>query len=82
MGLDKELNTNKAIEAVKMAVAKAMNNKPLFSSSFKVNKRVLVIGGGVAGMQAALDCADGGLDVILVEKSSGDLSDFIASPTR
>ncbi len=69
IGEDKELNTNKAIEAVKMAVAKVMNNKPLYSSSFKVNKRVLVIGGGVAGMQAALDCADGGLDVVLVEKS-------------
>ena len=69
VGLDKELNTNKAIETIKMAVAKVMRNKPLFSSSFKVNKRVLVIGGGVAGMQAALDCAEGGLDVILVEKS-------------
>jgi heterodisulfide reductase subunit A2 len=69
IGTDKELNTNKAIEAVSMAVAKVMQNKPLFSTSFKVNKRVMVIGGGVAGMQAALDCADGGLDVILVEKS-------------
>jgi heterodisulfide reductase subunit A len=69
VGLDKELNTNKAIDVVKMAVAKAMQNKPLFSQSFKVNKKVLVIGGGVAGMQAALDCADGGLDVLLVEKS-------------
>ncbi|HNS15126.1 MAG TPA: CoB--CoM heterodisulfide reductase iron-sulfur subunit A family protein [Syntrophorhabdaceae bacterium] len=69
IGENKELNTNKAIEAVKMAVAKVMNDKPLYSSSFKVNKRVMVIGGGVAGMQAALDCADGGLDVILVEKS-------------
>lgn len=69
VGLDKEANTNKAIEAIKMAVAKVMQNKPLYSSSFKVNKRVLVIGGGVAGMQAALDCGDGGLEVVLVEKS-------------
>jgi heterodisulfide reductase subunit A len=69
IGEDRDANTNKAIEVVRMAVAKAAQNKPLFSSSFKVNKRVLVIGGGVAGMQAALDCADGGLDVILVEKS-------------
>ena len=37
---------------------------------FSINKRVLVIGGGVAGIQAALDCADGGLEVILVEKTS------------
>jgi heterodisulfide reductase subunit A len=69
IGLDKDLNTNKALEAVTMAVAKAMQDKPLYSSSFKINKRVMVIGGGVAGMQSALDCADGGLDVILVEKS-------------
>lgn len=69
IGEDRDANTNKAIEVVRMAVAKVAQNKPLFSSSFKVNKRVLVIGGGVAGMQAALDCADGGLDVILVEKS-------------
>ena len=63
IGENKEANTGKAIEAVRMAVAKVMQNKPLYSTSFKVNKRVLVIGGGVAGMQAALDCADGGLDV-------------------
>jgi heterodisulfide reductase subunit A2 len=69
IGEDKALNTNKAIEAVRMAVEKVVRDKPLFSSSFKVNKRVLVIGAGVAGMQSALDCADGGLDVVLVEKS-------------
>jgi len=33
-----------------------------------VVQRVLVIGGGVAGIQAALDCAEGGLEVVLVEK--------------
>ena len=69
IGEDKELNTNKAIEAVRMAVEKVIRDKPLYSTSFKINKRVLVIGAGVAGMQSALDCADGGLDVVLVEKS-------------
>ncbi len=69
IGENKEANTEKAIEAVRMAVMKVMQNKALYSSSFKVNKRVLVIGGGVAGMQAALDCADGGLETIIVEKS-------------
>jgi heterodisulfide reductase subunit A len=69
IGLDKEANTQKAIEAVRMAVEKVKQNKPLFPSSFKVNKRVLVIGAGVAGMQAALDCADGGLETVIVEKS-------------
>ncbi len=69
VGENKEANTNKAVEAVRMAVMKVMQDKPLFSSSFKVNKRVLVIGGGVAGMQAALDCADGGHETVIVEKS-------------
>jgi len=69
IGEDKELNTNKAVETIKLAVEKVKQNKPLFPAKFKINKRVLVIGGGVAGMQAALDCADGGLDVVLVEKS-------------
>ena len=69
IGEDKEANTDKAIEAVRMAVAKAMLDKPLHPSSFPVKKRVLVIGAGVAGMQAALDCADGGLETVIVEKS-------------
>ena len=69
IGENKELNTNKAVEAVRMAVEKVIRDKPLHSTAFKINKRVLVIGAGVAGMQSALDCADGGLDVVLVEKS-------------
>src|SRR5208283_2684591 len=69
VGEDKEANTRKAIEAVRMAVAKAIRNRPLVSTSFKVNKKVLVIGAGVAGMQAALDCAEGGLETIVVERS-------------
>ena len=69
IGEDKEANTQKAIEAVRMAVAKAIRNRPLVSSSFAVNKKVLVIGAGVAGMQAALDCAEGGLETVVVEKS-------------
>jgi heterodisulfide reductase subunit A len=70
IGEDKEANTRKAIELVRMAVAKVANNAHLHPSFFDVNKRVLVLGAGVAGMQAALDCADGGLEVILVEKKS------------
>ena len=69
VGEDKEANTQKAIEAVRMAVAKVIRNRPLVSTSFKANKKVLVIGAGVAGMQAALDCADGGLETIVVERS-------------
>lgn len=70
IGRDREANTNKAVDLVRMAAAKLINDKPLQSKQFSINKRVMIIGGGVAGIQAALDCADGGLDVILVEKTT------------
>ncbi|MFZ5427722.1 MAG: 4Fe-4S binding protein [Thermodesulfobacteriota bacterium] len=70
IGKDKEANTRKAIDLVKMAAAKLSRNRPLHPQSFAINKRVMVIGGGVAGIQAALDCAEGGLDVVLVEKTT------------
>ncbi|MBQ9536703.1 MAG: CoB--CoM heterodisulfide reductase iron-sulfur subunit A family protein [Desulfovibrionaceae bacterium] len=70
IGKDVELNTHKATELVGMAVEKLRRNVPLHSQEFPVIKRVLVIGGGVAGIQAALDCADGGLDVVLVEREA------------
>ncbi|MCF8067077.1 MAG: CoB--CoM heterodisulfide reductase iron-sulfur subunit A family protein [Desulfobacterales bacterium] len=70
VGKDKELNTNKAIDLVMIAAEKLRRDKPLISKKFDINKRVLIIGGGVAGIQAALDCADGGLEVVLVEKTT------------
>ncbi|EPR44344.1 4Fe-4S ferredoxin iron-sulfur binding domain-containing protein [Desulfovibrio sp. X2] len=70
IGKNREANTNKAAELVRLAVEKLRQDRALFPKSFEVTKRVLVIGGGVAGIQAALDCAEGGLDVVLVEKSS------------
>ncbi|NDV23185.1 CoB--CoM heterodisulfide reductase iron-sulfur subunit A family protein [Desulfovibrio sp. JC022] len=70
IGKDREANTNKSVDLVRMAAAKLLNNKPLNAKFFDMNKRVMIVGGGVAGIQAALDCADGGLDVILVEKTS------------
>ena len=60
IGKNKERNTVKAFELVEIAVAKLRNNQPLYANQFDVTKRVLVIGGGVAGIQAALDCADAG----------------------
>jgi len=68
IGKDMEANTNKAVELVRMAAAKLRLNQELRPKSFPVTKRVLVIGGGVAGIQAALDAADAGLEVIMVEK--------------
>ncbi|MEJ5301255.1 MAG: CoB--CoM heterodisulfide reductase iron-sulfur subunit A family protein [Thermodesulforhabdaceae bacterium] len=67
---DREANTKKAIELVRMAVAKLRFNQPLFPSRVAINKRVMIIGGGVAGIQAALDCADAGLQVVLVERKA------------
>jgi len=67
---DTEANTRKAMDLVRMAVEKLRFNHPLFSSQVPINKRVLVIGGGISGIQAALDCAEGGLDVVMVERES------------
>jgi heterodisulfide reductase subunit A len=63
-----ESTTQKAIELVRLMVEKAKRNASLTPVRVKVTKRALVIGGGVAGIQAALDIADGGHEVVLVEK--------------
>jgi len=60
--------TEKAIDLVRMAVFKAAKNEPLKASTIPITKRALVIGGGVAGIQAALDIADAGHEVTLLER--------------
>lgn len=65
---DKEEATKKAVDLVKMAVAKVDRDVPLFTTRIPINKRALVIGGGIAGMQAALDIADAGYAVTIVER--------------
>ncbi|MEM2940173.1 MAG: hydrogenase iron-sulfur subunit [Thermoproteota archaeon] len=66
---DPEGATSKAMDLVKMAVAKARLLEPLEPIIVPVERTVLVIGGGLAGMRAALDVADSGYKVILVEKA-------------
>lgn len=61
--------TNKAIDIVRALVEKVKLNEPLYPIKVPVTKTALVIGGGVAGIQAALDIANGGHKVILVEKN-------------
>jgi heterodisulfide reductase subunit A2 len=65
---DRELATEKAIDLGRFIVEKIKYNRPLSTIYIPVERRALVIGGGIAGIQAALDIADGGRDVILVEK--------------
>ena len=65
---DMAVATEKAWDIIKMAVAKARQLEPLWSNEVEVNKDVLVIGGGVAGISAALDLADSGIKTYLLEK--------------
>jgi len=62
--------TEKSKDLVRMAVAKARLLEPLARRSIGVNKSALVIGGGLAGMTAALSLAHQGFDVHLVEKQN------------
>lgn len=64
-----EAATEKAVDLVKMSVSRARQLAPLTEQILPLTKRSLVIGGGVAGIQAALDLADNGYEVVLVEKS-------------
>ena len=65
---DKAIATEKAIALGKAAVAKVHLNTPLTPGESPVTKRALVIGGGIAGIQTALDIADAGFEVDIVEK--------------
>jgi len=65
---DREAATRKAKEIVKVAVARACWLYPQDEEELSVTDGALVIGGGVAGIQAALDLADAGHPVYLVEK--------------
>ena len=64
-----EAATRKAMELVRMATARAKTLQPVHKSAVQATRRALVIGGGVAGMSAALAIADSGFDVTLVERS-------------
>ena len=62
--------TQKAMDLVKMAVNRVRLLEPLEETTVPVTAKTLVIGGGVAGIQAALDLADTGFEVYLLEKQA------------
>src|SRR5512140_2649657 len=64
-----DTTTAKAADLVRLQVEKVKRNLPLTPIRVPVTRRALVLGGGIAGIQAALDIADAGHEVILVEKS-------------
>lgn len=65
---DRKGATDKAKDMVKIGVARARFLEPQIEKVVPVTNKALVIGGGVAGIQAALDLADTGYQVYLVEK--------------
>jgi heterodisulfide reductase subunit A len=65
---DNENATRKAIEIVNMTTAKTRRLVPVTSASVGVNHSALVVGGGIAGMNAALSLVDQGYDVHLIER--------------
>ena len=66
---DREEATEKAIDLVRRQVKRVAHQDALEDVAVALEKTAIVIGGGVSGIQAALDIADGGRKVILVEKS-------------
>ncbi len=66
---DREGATEKAKDAVRIAVAKAALLQDLFPKSVPVEKAAMVVGAGIAGMQSALDLANSGIKTYLIEKN-------------
>ncbi|RPH52087.1 MAG: CoB--CoM heterodisulfide reductase iron-sulfur subunit A family protein [Desulfobacteraceae bacterium] len=67
---EKEEATQKAKDIIRMSVARACQLKPLQEFELPVDKRALVVGGGIAGMTCALSIVNQGHEVFLVEKDT------------
>jgi heterodisulfide reductase subunit A len=82
--------TEKALEITRSIVEKVIRNEKLEPLKLPLTRRVLIVGGGIAGMQAALDIADAGYPAVLVERDtrlggkmgqlSGTYLNFSAAP--
>ena len=67
---DKETATKKALTIIKATIERVKRNQALIPLVVPLQKRVLILGGGVAGMQTALDIAEGGYPVTILEKEA------------
>ncbi|MHC4158446.1 MAG: FAD-dependent oxidoreductase, partial [Planctomycetota bacterium] len=65
---DREQATEKAIEIIRTIIEKVKGNAELEITSVPITRRALVIGAGIAGIQAALDIANGGHEVLLLDR--------------
>jgi heterodisulfide reductase subunit A2 len=77
--LNPQLATTKAIALIKGAIARVKFHEPLQMRRVPIKNRVLIVGGGIAGIEAALQIADAGFEVVLVERDSsigGHMSRF------
>lgn len=68
-GSDKVKATEKAIDLVRMSVARTRTLRALITEEMPITRSALVVGGGASGMTAALTLADQGFPVVLIEKS-------------
>ncbi len=67
---DRDEATAKALKITRSAVRRVSKNEPLTPVGVPVTRRTVVIGGGIAGIQTALDIANAGIEVVLVEKQA------------
>jgi heterodisulfide reductase subunit A2 len=65
---DYEAATNKARALIRGAIARVKFHEPLEMRRVQITKRVMIVGGGIAGIESALQLADAGVEVILVEQ--------------
>lgn len=65
----RDLATAKAKQLIRMAISGVAKSRPLKDHELPMNKDVLVIGGGVSGMNSALELADQGFKVVLAERN-------------
>jgi heterodisulfide reductase subunit A len=65
---NRKMATGKAVKIIKSIIEKAKLDTPLEPITIPITRKALVIGGGIAGIQAALNIANSGYEVVLVEK--------------